>query len=149
MLISCALFAGATHAWFSDRCSAQIKLQSATFNVDVEVTSGEGAPSISPDTNGMCELSTGTYTVTLKRGGSASVGYCKITVGGNDYYSPNLPAQTEAGFSFTLTITGNNVPVTFTPVWRDAEQADPDLIPISKTGITYADPNAVTHSGEP
>lgn len=144
MLISCALFAGATHAWFFDHCSAQIKLQSATFNVDVAVTSGEGVPSISPDANGMCELTTGTYTVTLKRVSEGTVGYCKITVGDVVYYSPNL---TEAGFSFDLTITlpegAEPVSVTFTPVWSDVTKVEGVTTINSETPISYS---AVTQS---
>ena len=138
MLISCALFAGATHAWFSDRCSAQIKLQSATFDVKVEVTTPEGGTSEISTENGVyvCNLSTGTYTVTLTRIGEGTVGYCAITVGGNQYRSDKLPAQTES-FSFTLTIAGDNVPVTFTPVWRDVTKVE---------GVTTIDSNTPTIS---
>lgn len=128
MILSCALFAGATHAWFSDRCSAQITLQSATFDVEVVVTTPEGGtPEISTE-NGVyvCNLNSGTYEVTLTRRGSASVGYCEISVGNDVYYSQNLSAQTES-LSFTLVITRDNVPVTFTPKWSNAEQPQSTL----------------------
>ena len=140
MLISCALFAGATHAWFSDRCSAQIKLQSATFNVGVEISPVNGT-SVTSTENGIYvyNLSHGTYTVKLTRVSEGTVGYCEITVGDVVYYSPNL---TEAGFSFDLTITlpegAEPVSVTFTPVWSDVTKVEGvDPIDSGKT-ISYS-----------
>lgn len=140
MLISCALFAGATHAWFSDRCSAQIKLQSATFNVGVEI-SPENGTSVTSTENGIYvyNLSHGTYTVKLTRVSEGTVGYCEITVGDVVYYSPNL---TEAGFSFDLTITlpegAEPVSVTFTPVWSDVTKVEGVTTIDSETPISYS-----------
>ena len=34
------------------------------------------------------------YTVTLTPGGTATAGYCKITLGGKDYYTGQLTADT-------------------------------------------------------
>src|SRR5574344_1743281 len=80
MILSCALFAGATHAWFTVRYSAQITVTSANFDVNVVIKKGDNT--ISPQ-DGVYSLSTGSYTVTLTRAGSATgtVGYCAITVG--------------------------------------------------------------------
>ena len=151
MLISCALFAGATHAWFSDRCSAQITLQSATFDVKVEVTTPEGGTSEISTENGVyvCNLSTGTYTVTLTRIGEGTVGYCAITVGGNQYRSDKLPAQPD-NFSFKLEITSEGeqpVSVTFTPVWKDVESSQSTPIASGAT-IHYPAEPASTSTNE-
>ena len=139
MILSCALFAGATHAWFSDRCSAQITLQSAKyFGVEVKVveSSGEGSTTetkVFPDDNGVYHLESGKYTVTLTWvGDKVTGGYHVIKLGNDDatavYYSPNLTAQPE-GVSFTLQIDlPEGADVTFTPVWKDAESPQSSLV---------------------
>ena len=116
MLISCALFAGATYAWFfDDNCSAQIKLQSAKyFGVEVKVVEASGEESttetkVFPDDNGVYHLESGTYTVTLTWvGDKDSGGYYKIGIGdaSNEnvqYYDPKLTAETTT-VSFQLVI---------------------------------------------
>lgn len=146
MILSCALFAGATHAWFTVRYSAQITVTSANFDVNVVIKKGDNT--ISPQ-DGVYSLSTGSYTVTLTRAGSATgtVGYCKISVDGDviKYCSPNLLAQDS--FSFTLEITGDNVPVTFTPVWKDVESSQSTPIASGAT-IHYPAEPASTSTNE-
>lgn len=143
MLISCALFAGSTHAWFSDRCSAYVATVTAAEDFGVNVMKKSESES-EPDTkmlptSGVYHLESGTYTVTLTWvGDEATRGYYKITVGGNEYYSPNL---TEAGFPFTLEITlpegVKSVSVTFTPVQSDVTKVE---------GVTTIDSNTPTIS---
>lgn len=147
MLISCALFAGSTHAWFSDRCSAYVATVTAAEDfgvngVKVVGPSGEGSTTetkVFPYENGVYYLESGTYTVTLTWvGDEATGGYYKITVGGNEYYSPNL---TEAGFSFTLEITlpegEESVSVTFTPVQSDVTKVEGVTTIDSENPISY------------
>lgn len=141
MLISCALFAGSTHAWFSDRCSAYVATVTAAEDFGVNVvkeseSESEPAAKMLP-TSGVYHLKSGTYTVTLTwRGKGETGGYYKITVGSNEYYSPNLTEE----FSFTLEITlpegEESVSVTFTPVQSDVAQPQGALV-ISDATISY------------
>lgn len=144
MLISCALFAGSTHAWFSDRCSAYVATVTAAEDFGVNVMKKSESES-EPDTkmlptSGVYHLESGTYTVTLTWvGDEATGGYYKITVGDNVYYSPN---PTEAGFSFTLEITlaagVESVSVTFTPVQSDVAKVEGVTTINSETPISYS-----------
>ena len=50
----------------------------------------------------------------IKAAGNASTGYCKIQIGDNVYYTP----QIDRGTSFSLTITAaQGTVITFTPLW--------------------------------
>ena len=146
MLISCALFAGSTHAWFSDRCSAYVATVTAAEDFGVNVMkvvlpSGEGSTTetkVFPDATGVYHLESWTYTVTLTwRGKGETGGYYKITVGSNEYYSPNLTEE----FSFTLEITlpegEESVSVTFTPVQSDVAKVEGVTTIDSENPISY------------
>ena len=162
MILSCALFAGATHAWFSDRCSAQITLQSAKyFGVEVKVveSSGEGSTTetkVFPDDNGVYHLESGKYTVTLTWvGDKVTGGYHVIKLGNDDatavYYSPNLTAQS-GGVSFTLRIDlseeADPASVELTPVWwQDAGSVQSTPIASGATIHYPAEPRLLTMSG--
>ena len=162
MILSCALFAGATHAWFSDRCSAQITLQSAKyFGVEVKVVEASGEESttekkVFPDDNGVYHLESGTYTVTLTWvGDEVTGGYHVIKLGNDDatavYYSPNLTAQS-GGVSFTLRIDlseeADPASVELTPVWwQDAGSVQSTPIASGATIHYPAEPRLLTMSG--
>ena len=128
MLISCALFAGATYAWFfDDNCSASVATVTTAdyFGVNVvKVVGPSGGESttetkVFPDDNGVYHLESGTYTVTLTWvGDEATGGYYIIGIGNNvnvQYYDPKLTAETTT-VSFQLVIAEQNS-ATLTPVW--------------------------------
>ena len=127
MLISCALFAGATYAWFfDDNCSASVATVTTAdyFGVNVvkESESESEQDTKMLPTSGADNLSAGKYTVTLTWVGDETTrGYYIIGIGDENkenvqYYSPNLTAETTT-VSFQLVIAEQNS-ATLTPVWK-------------------------------
>lgn len=88
---------GVTWAWFTATTSAGTAvIQAASYTVTVTAKSDEENLNIAVKDG----VSTAVleaekkYTVTLTPGGTATAGYCKITLGGKDYYTGQLTADT-------------------------------------------------------
>lgn len=144
MLISCALFAGATYAWFfDDNCSASVATVTTAdyFGVNV-VKKSESEPDTKMlPTSGVYHLESGTYTVTLTWvGDEATRGYYIIGIGAASnenvqYYDPKLTAETTT-VSFQLVIAEQNS-ATLTLVWKgDAGEFEVTTI-VSGDTISY------------
>lgn len=147
MLISCALFAGATYAWFfDDNCSASVATVTAADYFGVNVVKESEPDTKMLPTSGVYHLESGTYTVTLTWVGDETTrGYYIIGIGdaSNEnvqYYDPKLTAETTT-VSFPLVIAEQNS-ATLTPVWKGSEETG---LEIPEEGITYPDPNAETN----
>ena len=107
---------GATWAWFTATTSAGTAvIQAASYNVTVTAESGGGNLNIAVKDG----VSTAVleaekkYTVTLTPGGTATAGYCKITLGGKDYYTGQLTADT---LTFKVS-AAKKQELTVTPQW--------------------------------
>ena len=146
MLISCALFAGATYAWFfDDNCSASVATVTTADYFGVNVVKGSESESEQDTkmlpTSGAYNLSAGKYTVTLTWvGKGAAKGYYIIGIGDENkenvqYYSPNLTAETTT-VSFQLVIAESSS-ATLTPVWKDNAGGVEVTTIDSETPISY------------
>lgn len=108
---------GATWAWFTATTSAGTAvIQAASYtvtvtaesggeNLDIAVNDGVSTAGLEPDKE---------YTVTLTPGGTATAGYCKITLGGKEYYT--APLTTGEPFTFKVKTTKEQ-DLTVTPQW--------------------------------
>ena len=113
----CAVFlCGATWAWFTATTSAGTAvIQPASYTVTVTAKSDEENLNIAVKDG----VSTAVleaekkYTVTLTPGGTATAGYCKITLGGKDYYTGQLTADT---LTFKVS-AAKKQDLTVTPQW--------------------------------
>ena len=124
-----------TWAWFAASATTESNvISTATFGVDVVVADGANPVSAVDD---VYTLSPGkAYTVTLTKTGSASAGFCVVTIDGTDYYTEQITHDT---YTFVLNVTGAaDVPVTFTPYWGQ--------IPDSATGF-IGTPSEIIASG--
>lgn len=94
-------FLSVTWAWFSIGVTNRGSLiVSATFTLATSVESTESAP-VYIDESGRYYLSAGTeYIVTLTNEGSADSGYCRLTLGEELYYTPQIIKNTN--FSFRI-----------------------------------------------
>ena len=107
---------GATWAWFTATTSAGTAvIQAASYTVTVTAKSDEENLNIAVKDG----VSTAVleaekkYTVTLTPGGTATAGYCKITLGGKDYYTGQLTADT---LTFKVS-AAKKQDLTVTPQW--------------------------------
>ena len=108
--------AATTWAWFTVSVTSDSNtIQTASFGVAVTVTDGT-TPVNAVD--GVYTLNAGTaYTVTITKTGTASKGYCAVTIDGTDYYTQQITSN----YTFTLNVTGTGTAgVAFTPSWGDA-----------------------------
>lgn len=139
-LVMClVMLCSTTFAWFSSASgSGQNKIQSATFNLTVSMTQGEGngvagANAIEPivlnPKSGVSHyvLNAGTYAVLLTLGDGASAkGHCIVEIGGVRRHTVALIGDSTANkegyevnspFTFHLVIAENETEVIFTPCW--------------------------------
>ena len=110
--------AATTWAWFVVSVTSEANtIKTASFDVNVAVTPIDAGTVTVEDS--VYKLSAGTkYTVTLTKTGTASKGYCAVTIDGSDYYTQQI---TSNEYTFTLNVTGTGTTsVTFTPFWGDA-----------------------------
>lgn len=107
---------GATWARFTATTSAGTAvIQAASYTVTITAKSDEENLNIAVKDG----VSTAVleaekkYTVTLTPGGTATAGYCKITLGGKDYYTGQLTADT---LTFKVS-AAKKQELTVTPQW--------------------------------
>ncbi len=115
ILLCMTLLCGMTWAWFtSTQSTPAATIQAATYHIDVVAKNGETVLTAGPD--GKYPLVAGVaYTVKLKALGTASKGYCKVTLPDNTVLRTAQIAP-ENSLTFTLTLTkGGNV--SFSPEW--------------------------------
>lgn len=117
ILLCMALLCGMTWAWFaSTQSTPAATIQAATYRIDVVAKNGGTVLTAGQD--GKYTLKTGvTYTITLKALGTASTGYCKVTLPDSTVLHT---AQIAKGgtLTFTLTLTNDGV-VSFSPEWGE------------------------------
>ncbi len=132
MLMCCVCLVSVTLAWFSaDVRSQPVSLTAANFELAYNVTQVGGASVDSGD--GTYTLAEGEYTVTLTPSGTASGGYCIVTVNGEKHYTErieNTTAARAAGspFTFTIKVTGGSITCSFEAVWGTYSGTDESKI---------------------
>lgn len=121
ILLCMVMLSSVTWAWFSEDVSSNANtVQSASCEVDVSVTyvtveDGSATKTLDRNEDGVYKFAARqVYTVTLTASGTASTAYCKFLVGGQPYYTAQIPtkaSQNEDGtivpnsISFTLQFT--------------------------------------------
>ena len=114
ILLCMTLLCGMTWAWFaSTQSTPAATIQAATYHIDVVAKNGETV--LTTGQNGKYSLAKGTYTITLKALGTASKGYCKVTLPDNTVLrTAQIVPENSLTFTLTLTNGGN---VSFSPEW--------------------------------
>ncbi len=108
MLLPCLLgiffcavcLVGSSFAWFSANQTAPAEpIQSASYKVDVSIV---GPEATAPLFDGQSyTLAPGSYTVTLTAGGTATNGYCVVTLGGEELYTQQFA---QGSIAFTVNV---------------------------------------------
>ncbi len=139
ILICGICLAGLTWAWFSSNVTSTANhITAADFSVRVEVKQSESV--IVPENeNGSYKLNSGDYTVTVTAGGSATTGYCKVTLDQISYHTVQLYPTGGDGrpqsVTFTVNASGDS-DLTITPQWGTyAKPENEELIGNSKDDI--------------
>lgn len=118
ILLCMTLLCGMTWAWFASTQStpaATIQAATYTYRIDIGEKDGETL-STGEDGKYTYTLKAGvTYTITLKALGTASKGYCKVTLPDNSVLrTAQIAPKNSLTFTLTLTNGGN---VSFSPEW--------------------------------
>ena len=117
ILLCMALLCGMTWAWFaSTQSTPAATIQAATYRIDV--VAKNGGTVLTAGQNGKYTLAKDvTYTITLKALGTASKGYCKVTLPDNTVLrTGQIVPKNSLTFTLTLTSGGN---VSFSPEWGE------------------------------
>lgn len=130
VLICTICLAGLTWAWFSSSATSTASaITAADFSVTATVQDSSGTE-VEPS-GGSYLLGSGTYTVTVTAGGTASTGYCHVLLGEDRYRTVQLYTNEEDGTkSVTFTVSADaETYLTITPQWGTyAGTADEPLI---------------------
>lgn len=113
--VCCFCLVGGTYAWYSASIATPTQtLQSANYDITVKITDS-GSVAVTPESDGGYSLNADiSYTVTLTATGTATTGYCKITVGDTESYTGQI--KQGATVEFTLTPAANGT-YFFKAVW--------------------------------
>lgn len=144
MIVCCALFCATTFAWFNSLQNTTVSpIVAADYSLSVEVN-GQAL-----DTNEYtCPLTTeDRHVFTITASGTATTGYCQITVDGQSYTTVSIPK----GTSITLTIVASQgEEISFSAHWgaysdEGTHYGDGAIIEISNTTYQlYTVPENVT-----
>ena len=123
ILVCIVCLCSATWAWFSTDTSFDgNKVSSGEFNISVSVTDANSTVTTLTE-NAVGETAytfenEGIYTVTLKMTADTTVskGFCRMSVGGDTYYTASINTDTDP-FTFTVEVKEAGVTVTFYPSW--------------------------------
>lgn len=112
---------GLTWAWFSDSTvSSAEPLRAASFDVTAVIRTTDTGDTVSANDDQSYTLSAGhVYQVTLTPGGTASTGYCIITVNGQDYFTTQMKPKPEpvSSLQFKVDCRAATANVSFVPHW--------------------------------
>lgn len=144
-LCLCAVcLCGASWAWFTATATTGTStIQSATFQLgNVTLTPQESSTAPTYE-NGKYTLEPGKYTLTLQTSGTATTGYCRITVTPDGegaetayYYTTNL--KTDATAAFTIN-TGSKITVQIEAIWGDVANRAPAGTLMEDSTLTIGD----------
>ncbi len=100
ILLCAVCLVGSSFAWFSSNKTAMTQsVQSASYGVSVSAVDAQG---ISAGFDGQSYvLAPGSYTVTLTAGGTATNGYCVVTLGSEKLYTQQF-AQSSIAFTVNV-----------------------------------------------
>ena len=117
ILLCMALLCGMTWAWFaSTQSTPAATIQAATYRIDVVAETKNGGTVLTAGQDGKYTLAERVaYTVTLTALGTASKGYCKVTLPDNSVLR-TAQIVPENSLTFTLTLTSGGS-VSFSPEW--------------------------------
>ncbi len=141
-IIFCSVcLASGTFAWFTASQTTATQTITAA-NYTVETTVYDGAGNIESVKGNYNLESNKTYTVTIKAIGSASTGYCIVSLGGTDIHTEQFPTQDRAdkkSLTFTLEIN-QAVNMEIVAQWGTSTKSDDNKV---KDGGLYTHGNAV------
>lgn len=129
-VVVCAIcLCGASWAWFTASQSSSVAtIQSATYTAQVTL---DGRTPYGARSEFDFEILDGNaHEVTLTADGSADSGYCKIELGSDVYFTPQLAK----GESFTFFVAGAHTDVKITPQWGTRASSDGQLEPGATIG---------------
>lgn len=108
---------GASWAWFASTQTSNVSgIRAATYTVDVTAVKDESSAEVTSN-GGIYTIpieSGGSYEITITANGTATNGYCTVTVGGQIYHTPQIEKDTD--FTFTLNAYQSGI-LTITPQW--------------------------------
>lgn len=118
ILLCIVCMGGLTWAWFNQSVTGNTEsIHSASYSISISVAQNPTAENItvSPGADGKYSLAAGKkYTVTLSATGSATTGYCKVTVNGTDYHTTQMAPEDTVTFTINCTAAAT---VEFSPNW--------------------------------
>lgn len=149
MVFSISCLASLTWAWFSDTASSgEISITSAKYNVAVTVFDSSNNK-IEANDNGAYTLKSGDYKITMTAEGTAkeTTGYCKMILGGNEYYSPRLKVEKYDDPKDINSITFNvklneAADLSFSSSWEAYHEGELNFIKTDEV-ITYGTPTVI------
>ena len=106
VLLCVVALCSATWAWFKgDVTSSDNTIKAGYCNVTIDVKDGETTVPANVGTAGIYTFEGGkTYTVTITSEGDVKSSYCKLVIGGEDYYTQQISTHAPGNvISFTLT----------------------------------------------
>lgn len=119
---------GASWAWFTTAASTEAgEIQAAVYTVSVTAAPGE----VTAKENGAAELTLDagqTYTVTIEPTGTATSGYCRVCLAGEDDEKVYYTVQCASGkLTFTVYASENGT-LTVTPEWGTCSVTSEDAL---------------------
>ena len=106
VLLCAVALCSATWAWFKgDVTSSDNTIKAGYCNVTIEVKDGDTTVPANVGTAGVYTFEAGkTYTVTVTSEGDVKSSYCKLVIGGEEYYTQQISTHAPGNvISFTLT----------------------------------------------
>ena len=144
ILLCIVILCSATWAWFqADVSSSNNSIQSAECNVSVEVTEG-GVPVTA--SGGIYSLSKDVpYEFKLTASGTAGSSYCILRIGGEDYYTAQIPTTSpDNSITFTLQFSAQITDVEVITRWGISSRSERAF----EDGGAYRDPTSAHASEE-
>lgn len=122
MIVCLVAMSVTAYAYFSSDASLNVDtVKAADFDLNITVTDVSTGQIVTAGADGVYSLSGGSYTVVLKKEGTAETGFCIMKAGSPEsvYHTAQIGVSGESEIqeiSFTLTVT-SEVSVSFTPHW--------------------------------
>ncbi len=119
-LVCVLLLSSVSWSWFNDMISASFKMNTATYDISIQVVTDYGVIAPSEENEYVYNLEANTqYTVTVTTSGTATKGYFDMVLGNRTLTSGNL-----VNGQITFNVNTGNLPVdmTMSPYWGTREK---------------------------
>ena len=105
-----------TLAWFNDTVAINSVIQTGTYDMSISVKSLSD-PSVLVPSEGFKIDANQRYVVTITASGTATTGFCQITIDGETYYTQSISTKEgENTFTFTINSFKDSI-IHFNPQW--------------------------------